>query len=66
MNDQGNSLERRGLLRWLGAAALVLPAALAGCANSNAPQRRSRASSDIRGSDHHDGPVNIFERTYTF
>jgi len=64
MNDQGNSLERRRLLRWLGAAALVLPAALAAC--SNAPQRRSRASSDIRGSDHRDGPVNIFERTYTF
>ena len=62
MNDQGNSLERRRLLRWLGAAALVLPGALAACANSNAPRRQARASSDIRGSDHRDGHVNIFER----
>ena len=62
MNEQGNSLERRRLLHWLGAAALVLPVALAACANSNAPQRRSRASS----SDRRDGHVNIFERTDSF
>jgi hypothetical protein len=64
MNDQGHSRERRRLLRWLGVAALVLPAALAACAN-NAPGRRS--SSDIRGSDHRDGdPINIVGRTYRF
>jgi hypothetical protein len=54
-------------LRWLGAAALVLPAALAACANTNAPGQRSR--SDIRGSDHRDAPsdhVNLFGRTYRF
>ena len=62
MNDQGHSLERRRLLRWLGVAALVLPAALAACANSN-----GRTSSDIRGSDHRDGdPINIVRGTYRF
>jgi hypothetical protein len=62
MDDQGHSLERRRLLRWLGVAALVLPAALAACANSN-----GRTSSDIRGSDHRDGdPLNIIGRTYRF
>jgi hypothetical protein len=66
MNDQGHSLERRRLLRWLGAGALVLPAALAACANSNAPRQHGRPPSDIRGSDHRDGPVNIIGRTYRF
>ena len=62
MNDQGHSLERRRLLRWLGVAALVLSATLAACANSN-----GRTSSDIRGSDHRDGdPINIIGRTYRF
>jgi hypothetical protein len=67
MNDQGHSLERRRLLRWLGATALVLLAALAACANSNAPHERT--SSDIRGSDHRDGQsdrINIIGRTYRF
>jgi hypothetical protein len=67
MNDQGHALERRRLLRWLAAAALVLSAALAACANSNAP--RQRTQSDIRGSDHRDGqsdPINIIGRTYRF
>lgn len=67
MNDQGHSLERRRLLRWLGAAALVLPAALSACASSNA--RRGRTPSDIRGSDHRDGQpghINLLEHTYSF
>jgi hypothetical protein len=69
MNDQGHSLERRRLLRWLGAAAQVLPAALAACANSNAPRQYERTPSDIRGSDHRDGQsdrINIIGRTYRF
>jgi hypothetical protein len=67
MNDQGHSLERRRLLRWLGGAALVLPATLAACANSNAPRRYERTSSDVRGSDHRDGqPINVIGRTYRF
>ena len=67
MNDQGSPLERRRLLRWLGAATLVLPAALAACANSNTSGQRTR--SDIRGSDHRDAPsdnVYLFGRTYRF
>jgi len=70
MKDHGPSLERRRLLRWLGAAALVLPAALTACANSGAPSQYERTPSDIRGSDHRDGsssaPINIFGRTYGF
>ena len=34
---KGHSLERRKLLRWLGAAALALPAALAPCAGLGEP-----------------------------
>lgn len=67
MNEQGQPLERRRLLHWLGAAVLVLPAALAACANSNTSGQRSR--SDIRGSDHRDAPtdhVYILGRTYRF
>lgn len=67
MNDQGHPLERRSLLRWLGVAALILPVALAACANSQATGQRTR--SDIRGSDHRDAPsdhVNLFGRTYRF
>jgi hypothetical protein len=55
MNDQGHSLERRRLLRWLGAAAFVLPAALAACANSNASRQYEWTPSHITGSDHRDG-----------
>jgi hypothetical protein len=69
MNDQGHSLERRRLLRWLGAAALILPVALAACANSNAPRHYERTPSHITGSDHRDGqsaPINIIGRTYRF
>lgn len=67
MNDRGHFQERRRLLRWLGAVALVLPAALAACANSNTSGRRTR--SDISGSDHRDAPsdsVYLFGRTYRF
>lgn len=67
MNDQGQPLERRRLLRWLGVAVLVLPAALAACAGSNTSGRRTR--SDIRGSDHRDVPtdqIGLFGRTYRF
>jgi hypothetical protein len=69
MNDQGRSLERRRLLRWLGAAALFLPAAPAACANSDAPRQYERTPSDIRGSDHRDGQsdrINLIGRTYRF
>ena len=69
MNDQGHSLERRRLLRWLGVAALVLPVALAACANSGAPRHHQRNRSDIRGSDHRDAPsdsIGLFGRTYRF
>lgn len=67
MDDQRHSLERRRFLRWLGAAALILPVALAACANSNAPGHRP--PSDIRGSDHRDAPsdsIGLFGRTYRF
>jgi len=47
MNDQGRSLERRRLLRWLGAAALILPAALAACADSVPPRQYQRPKSHI-------------------
>jgi len=69
MNDQGHSLERRRLLRWLGAAALVLPAALAACASSNASRQYGRTPSHISGSDHRDGysePINIIGIRYRF
>jgi len=54
-------------LRWLRIAPLVLAAALAGCAGSK-PQY-GRTSSDIRGSDHRDGPsqpVNVYGFKYSF
>ncbi len=66
MNDQGHVLERRRPLHWLRAAALILPAALAACANSSG---YGRSSSHITGSDHRDGyaeSVNIIGRTYRF
>jgi hypothetical protein len=55
MKDQGHSLERRSLLCWLGAAALMLPAALAGCANSIPPRQYKRTPSHIKGKDHRNG-----------
>ena len=58
MTDQGHSLERRTLLRWLGAAALVVPTALTGCASSG-NRKVERYSSDIRGSDHRDGTQSV-------
>jgi hypothetical protein len=67
MTDQGYSLERRRLLRWLGAAALVLPAALTACASSNAS--RGWTTSHITGSDHRDGPsqpIRTYGIRYTF
>lgn len=67
MNDQQRAFEHGGLLRWLRAAALVLPAALAACSGSNAPYQRTQ--SDIRGSDHRDAQsehVYILGRTYRF
>ena len=69
MSHQRHSPERRRLLRWLGAAALILPAALAACANSGGSTHYGRSSSDIRGSDHHGGQsdyVNILGRSYRF
>ena len=53
--NQGQRLGRRRLLRWLGAAALVLPAALAGCANSTPPRQYQRSRSHITGKDHRNG-----------
>jgi hypothetical protein len=69
MNDQGRSLERRRLMRWLGAVALVLPAALAACASSNGSRQYERTPSHTTGSDHRDGqsePINLIGRTYRF
>jgi hypothetical protein len=51
------SLDRRRLLRWFGAA-LVLPTTLAACTNSTS-RRYRRTSSDIRGMDHRDGAVGL-------
>ena len=60
-HDRIHSLDRRNLLRWLGVAPLVLPAALTACANSNAS--RGWTTSHITGSDHRDGPSQPI-RTY--
>jgi hypothetical protein len=67
VNEQDYSLERRRLMRWMGAATLVLPA-LTACANSNS-SRYERTSSHITASDHRDGRsehINIIGRTYRF
>lgn len=53
--DQSHSPERRTLLRWLGAATLILPTALAACANSVPPRQVKRTPSHITGNDHRDG-----------
>ena len=63
MNDQSHSPDRRRLLRWLGVASLVLPTALAGCANSIPPRQYQRSPSHIKGKDHRNGddePNRIF------
>jgi hypothetical protein len=51
MNDQSLFLERRWLLRWLGAAALIAPAALSACAYSTPPRKVKRSSSHITAKD---------------
>ena len=53
--NQGQPLERRRLLRWLSTSALILPAALAGCANSTPPRQYQRSRSHITGKDHRNG-----------
>jgi hypothetical protein len=53
MNDQGH--ERRRILRWMGGAALIAPATLAGCANSTPPRQYQRSRSHITGKDHRNG-----------
>jgi hypothetical protein len=66
MNDLGHSLGGRRLLRWLGATALVLPAALAACASSHSSRQYEWTPIHITGSDHRDGrsePINIIGRT---
>ena len=45
--NQGQPLERRKLLRWLSAAALILLAVLAGCANSTPPRQYQRSRSSL-------------------
>jgi hypothetical protein len=54
-HSQSQSLDRRSLLRWIGAASLVLPAMLAGCAGSTPPRRYQRPPSHITGKDHRNG-----------
>jgi len=53
--DQSHSLERRSLLRWLGAASLVLPATLAACAQSVPPRQYKRTPSHITAKERKDG-----------
>lgn len=53
--DKSHLLERRTLLRWLGTAALALPAALSACANSIPPRHYQRPPSHITGKDHRNG-----------
>lgn len=49
------SLHRRGLLRWIAVAALILPASLAACASSTPPRQYTRPPSHITGKDHRNG-----------
>lgn len=49
------SLHRRSLLRWMGVAALILPASLAACASSTPPRHYQRPPSHITGKDHRNG-----------
>jgi len=55
MNDQDHSPERRSLLRWLGAAALVLPVTLAACASTVPPRQVKRTRSHITAKERKDG-----------
>jgi hypothetical protein len=55
--DPEHSPERRTLLRWLGAASLILPIALAACGNSVPPRQIMRPRSHITGKDHRNGGV---------
>lgn len=66
-NTQSRLAGRRRRLRWLRIAPLILVAAIAACAGSK-PQY-GRTTSDIRGSDHRDGPsqsVNLMGIKYAF
>jgi len=54
-SDQSHSLERRSLLRWLGAASLILSTALAACASSIPPRQYKRTRSHITAKDLHNG-----------
>jgi hypothetical protein len=56
-DGRSHSLERRSLLRWLGAVSLMLPAALAACANSVPPRQYKRSPSHITGKDHRNGRI---------
>jgi hypothetical protein len=54
-NGQRPLLERRSILRLLGAASLILPVALAGCAHSVAPRQVKRTPSHITAKERKDG-----------
>jgi hypothetical protein len=54
-HGESRQFDRRRLLRWIGAASLVLPAMLAGCAGSTPPRRYQRPPSHITGKDHRNG-----------
>ena|SRR5688572_7058464 len=51
------AIKRRSLLRWLGAVLLILPTALAACANSIPPRQYKRPRSHITGKYHRNGGV---------
>jgi hypothetical protein len=55
MKDKDYSRERRGLLRWLGAPALLVPATLSACANSIPPRQYKRPPSYITAKDRKNG-----------
>lgn len=55
MNGQSDPLERRSLLLWLGAAALIFPAVLAGCAHTTPPRQVKRSRSHITAKERKDG-----------
>jgi hypothetical protein len=54
-NDQSHPVNRRNLLRWLGAAALIAPAALSACAHSTPPRQVKRSRSHITAKDRKNG-----------
>jgi hypothetical protein len=55
MSDQGPRVERRRLLHWLGAAALIAPAVLSACAYSTPPRKVKRSRSHITAQDRKNG-----------